>query len=328
MTRILVEQPVYGRWLRTICMSRFWILITCATLIPACNTRNEPSNSITNLNGRTPVVYTVNYPLAWFAERIAGDTATIVFPAPPDVDPASWSPDASVINEYQQADLILLNGADYAHWTATATLPRSKLVDTSASAADQYIEVADAIVHQHGPGGEHSHPGLASTTWLDPSLAIVQASATRDALVRLLPNEQASLEANTTALIADLEALDEELAAAFQEFAETPVLFSGPVYQYLERRYRLNGRSVRWKPHQAPSDAEWDDLEAILQDHPAEVMIWTAEPDSSTVERLDRLGLRSVTFASCANAPDSGDFLSVMHENARRLRETAEVDAE
>ena len=33
-------------------------------------------------------IYTVNYPLAYFAERIAGDQAKVVFPAPPGVDPA------------------------------------------------------------------------------------------------------------------------------------------------------------------------------------------------------------------------------------------------
>ena len=57
-------------------------------------------------------VYTVNYPLAYFAERIAGDQARVVFPAPSDVDPAFWQPDRETIRTYQQADLILLNGAD------------------------------------------------------------------------------------------------------------------------------------------------------------------------------------------------------------------------
>ena len=55
-------------------------------------------------------VYVVNYPLQYFAERIAGDQATVVFPAPPDEDPAFWTPDVSTIAGYQQADLILLNG--------------------------------------------------------------------------------------------------------------------------------------------------------------------------------------------------------------------------
>ena len=52
-------------------------------------------------------VYTVNYPLKYFAERIAGEHATVVFPAPKDVDPAYWMPDKKTIADYQKADLIL-----------------------------------------------------------------------------------------------------------------------------------------------------------------------------------------------------------------------------
>ena len=39
-------------------------------------------------------VYVVNYPLAYFAERIGGDLIRVEFPAPSDVDPAYWTPDA------------------------------------------------------------------------------------------------------------------------------------------------------------------------------------------------------------------------------------------
>ncbi len=43
------------------------------------------------------VIYTVNYPLAYFAERIGGDLVEVHFPAPTDGDPAFWSPDADTI---------------------------------------------------------------------------------------------------------------------------------------------------------------------------------------------------------------------------------------
>ena len=59
-------------------------------------------------------IYVVNYPLQYFAERIGGDKVDVFFPAPSDVDPAFWTPGREVVRQYQQADLILLNGADYA----------------------------------------------------------------------------------------------------------------------------------------------------------------------------------------------------------------------
>ncbi|NOR22955.1 MAG: zinc ABC transporter solute-binding protein, partial [Desulforhopalus sp.] len=76
-------------------------------------------------------IYTVNYPLAYFAERIGGEHINVVFPAPPDVDPAFWIPDEATVRKYQQADLIILNGADYAKWTKKVSLPLLRTIDTS-----------------------------------------------------------------------------------------------------------------------------------------------------------------------------------------------------
>ena len=83
--------------------------------------------SATEISGRL-TVYVVNYPLKYFAERIAGDHARVVFPAPAEGDPAYWMPDAKTIGAYQQADLVLLNGANYAKWVKKVSLPRSRMV--------------------------------------------------------------------------------------------------------------------------------------------------------------------------------------------------------
>ena len=130
------------------------------------------------------IVYAVNYPLQYFAQRIAGDQADVVFPAPGDVDPAFWQPSPEIIGDFQQADLILLNGAGYAQWVNRVALPRRKLVDTSAGFREHFIPVDAAATHSHGPGGEHSHSGIAFTIWLDFNQALQQAQAIAEALSR------------------------------------------------------------------------------------------------------------------------------------------------
>ncbi|KPK50972.1 MAG: hypothetical protein AMJ63_13415, partial [Myxococcales bacterium SG8_38_1] len=72
--------------------------------------------------GERLVVYAVNYPLQYFAQRIAGEFAEVVMPVPPDMDPAFWQPDAAIIGDFQRADLILLNGAGYAKWVSRVSL--------------------------------------------------------------------------------------------------------------------------------------------------------------------------------------------------------------
>ncbi len=264
------------------------------------------------------LVYTVNAPLAWMARRIGGDAADVRFPAPGDVDPAFWSPDADTVAAYQGADLILLNGAGYAGWVARATLPGRTLVDTSAGIAERLIAVEDATTHQHGPTGEHNHGELAFTTWLDPTLAAEQARAAAAALTQARPDAAETFAVELAEVESDLAGLDQQLARAATRLADAPILFSHPVYQYLQRRYGLNGRSLHWEPDADPGAAEWRRLEALLRVHPARLMLWEAEPLPATRERLAALGVQAVVFAPCGNRCGD-DWLAAMQANAARL---------
>jgi zinc transport system substrate-binding protein len=141
-------------------------------------------------------VYVVNYPLKYFAERIGGPHVKVTLPVPPDIDPVYWIPSIADIGAYQQADLILLNGAGYAKWITKVSLPRSKTIDTSRSFKDRYITVKEIMTHSHGAEGEHAHEGLAFTTWLDLSLATRQAEAVYMAFSRKRPELKSKFKAN------------------------------------------------------------------------------------------------------------------------------------
>lgn len=264
-------------------------------------------------------IYSVNYPLAYFAERIAGDRIKVSFPAPPDVDPANWSPDAETIIEYQQADLILLNGAGYAAWVAKAALPRSRLVDTTSTMADRLIPIKNAVTHSHGPAAEHSHSGTAFTTWLDLEISIEQARSILDWLVRLRPDDEPEFRQAFAELEADLRDADTRLMAAAEQLGNRPVLFSHPVFQYLERRYGLNGYSVHWEADAMPEDNLWDQLQAVLQQHPAKIMIWEADPLPETRRRLADLGIECVVFQPGGNQPLAGDWLDLLQQGIAAL---------
>ena len=252
------------------------------------------------------VVYVTNYPLKFFADRIGGQYVAVRFPAPPDIDPAYWVPDSETISEFQQADLILFNGAGYEGWAETASLPRSKICVTSDGFSADYIALENAVSHSHGPEGEHAHGATAFTTWLDPTLAVKQAKAICDRLETLRPAHAEAFRAGFNALRGELEALDRDVAALVSRAPNEPVVFSHPVYQYFERRYGINGISVHWEPDEAPTDAMWSDLEQRLKAHPARWMIWEGQPLADISERLAKQGLSSIVFAPVETPQGSG----------------------
>ncbi|MES0363566.1 MAG: metal ABC transporter substrate-binding protein [Desulfobacteria bacterium] len=286
------------------------ISIACILLKPGEGSAGERLN-----------IYVVNYPLQYFAERIAGEHARVVFPAPADVDPAYWMPDAKTISDYQQADLILLNGANYAKWVNKVSLPRFRMVNTSAAFKDRYIEAAEILTHSHGAKGEHGHEALAFTTWIDLSLAAEQAKAIAKALSRKRPALRDTFQSNYEELKRELLKLDRDIKEVVSKDQSKPVVVSHPVYDYFARGYGLNIKSVHWEPDEIPTTEQMLELHNILKEHPAKWMIWEGEPIKESGERLKAIGIQSVVFDPCGNAPDQGDFMSVMRQNVQNLKE-------
>lgn len=305
-------------------MKKFLIAIIaiCSLVAVGCagdgdEVRTEQTTSEPAYN---PAIYAVNYPLAYFAERIAGSRAWVEFPTPSGVDPAFWRPDAEAVAAFQDADLILLNGAAYARWTSSVSLPPSRTVNTSEAFAGRYIVVADAATHSHGPGGEHAHTGTAFTTWLDFSQAVEQARSILDALNERWPGQSGRWNEGFSALEKDLQALDADLQNTVAGKQSLALVASHPVYQYLARRYSLNIASVMWEPDEFPSERQWRDFAALVNETGAAWMIWEGEPLPATRERLEEIGVNSVVFDPCGNTPDEGDFLTVMSANIERIK--------
>ncbi len=173
-------------------MKTMYYMIPLMLLFSGCSKEATESNATTHEGPLS--VYVVNYPLQYFAEMIGGEWVDVRFPTPPDEDPAYWSPGPEVVAEYQKADIILLNGADYAKWIPKVSLSPSKLVNTSRDFSDRLVQIEQQSTHTHGPEGAHAHGGFAFTTWLDVPLAIEQARTVKTALARAVPDSQATFD--------------------------------------------------------------------------------------------------------------------------------------
>jgi len=291
------------------------ILLIGVLFLTACS---EPDSAEVPTDTGTLLVVTSNYPLYFFTREIAGESVDLRLPAI-EGDPAAWVPTGDDVGLLQQADLVILNGAGYEAWLAFTTLPGDRTLDTTAHVADRLLAIEEEVTHQHGPGGEHSHKGTAFTTWLDPTLAVEQARAIESRLSQLLPDQAKDFSARLADLEARLMKLDAALAGAFPKIADQPLIFSHPVYQYLEHRYGLNARSLHWEPGVEPGTRELLDFMNLRAEHPATVLLWEDQPLASTVQELEARGVRSVVFQPLANRPASGDFFSGMMANVERL---------
>ncbi|MEM1389004.1 MAG: metal ABC transporter substrate-binding protein [Pseudomonadota bacterium] len=258
-----------------------------------------------------PSIVAVNYPLSYFAERLAGAEADVTFPVPGDVDPSFWRPSIADISAIQSADLILLNGASFASWIDRVSLPRSKIVNTASGFTDRFINT-ESITHSHGDGGEHSHEGVASYTWLDPALAALQAEAIAAALIARGIVPEAEIAARLEALKADLEALDTTARAALASAEDVVFIATHPRYQYFARAYGLRVLSLEWEAGASPDAAQLAQLSSMVAESGARVMIWEAAPPQAARAQIADLGLESVVFPPLAHGVAGTGYIDAL----------------
>ena len=308
----------------------FAVVPVFAVCFTACDPKNPESESQTSAGAGKPIrggklsVMTTFYPTQYFAERIGGDLVEVACPVPEDADPIFWMPDGETIQSYQQADLIVLNGASFAKWIDKVSLPQSRIVNSALPLASEFITFEAAVEHSHGKEGSHAHEGIDGHTWLDPLNAKVQAAEIRNAIVLRRPDAVDAIEANYVALAADLDTLHDE----FEKLSKSlpPMLASHPAYNYPARRYGWDIENLDLDPDELPTDEQVAEIRAKLDARPASWLFWESEPIAESVALLEsELGVKSIVFSPCemlsTKARQSGvDYLSVMQENLDRLR--------
>jgi len=151
-------------------------------------------------------------------------------------------------------------------------------------------------------------------------LAAEHARAITAALNRKRPALRDIFEKNYALLEKDLMTLDRTIKDIVSKDRTRPLVVSHPVYEYFDRRYGLNIKSVHWEPDEILTNEQIMELNIILKEHSAKWMIWEGNVMKQSAERLKAIGVDSLVFNPCGNTPDQGDFLSVMGQNINNLK--------
>lgn len=300
-------------------------ILTVAILATGCDRKPADQSAAKDAAAGPVTIYTTFYPTAYFAERIAGDLAKVVNPCPPDADPAFWTPDEQTIAAYQKADLIVINGASFEKWIANASLPPSRVVDTTMPFEDEFIVIKNAVHHSHGPAGEHSHEGVDGHTWLDPVNAKTQANEILKALVKLRPDDKSALEKSYAELAEDLDELDARLKSLTEKVGDQKLYCSHPAYNYVGRRYGWDLVTFHLDPGEMPDEETLQHVREHVAEHGAHIMLWESEPTDEIAGAIAEMGLMNVVYSPCEavdpeDAEAGVDFLSVMNGNVDRLK--------
>ncbi|MCJ8318349.1 MAG: metal ABC transporter substrate-binding protein [Colwellia sp.] len=263
-------------------------------------------------------ITTVNYPLYYFTQQLAGDFAQVNLPIPKGIDPAQWQPNIDDILLLQQADLLVLNGDNYSPWLTKISIADNKLIDTLAGLESELIQLDTSLSHSHGPEGDHSHDQLAITTWMDMKLAKKQAQNIIKVLTKRYPEHSQSIKLKAIKLISELVALDLGYQEQITKLQSKTLVFSHPVYQYFKQGYQLTGTSLHWEPNEIPNSRQWAKLSSLSENSSDLLFIWEDEPNDEIKTMMDNLNIEYLVIRPAANKA-AQSWLTIQQVNISQL---------
>ncbi|MGX1789433.1 metal ABC transporter substrate-binding protein [Bosea sp. NPDC055332] len=154
---------------------------------------------------KLPVVASFSI-LGDFVREIGGDRVAVTLLVGPDGDAHVYSPTPADAKTVAGAKLVVVNGLKFEGWL-TRLVKSSGTKATVATATTGITPLKMADDHGHAHGGEDPH------AWQSVANAKLYVGNVRDALVAADPAGKAAYEANATAYLAKLDALEAEIKA-------------------------------------------------------------------------------------------------------------------
>jgi zinc transport system substrate-binding protein len=127
--------------------------------------------------------------------------------------------------------------------------------EESSGAHDGHAEQEGAQDHghDHAQDDDRDHGAYDTHPWLDAANAKAIVQTIETALIAADAGNAATYQANTKKLLADLDALDAELAETVKPVKDKPFIVFHDAYQYFERRYGVKAvGSITVSPETLP----------------------------------------------------------------------------
>lgn len=257
--------------------------------------------------------------LADFVRQVGGDRVEVTALVGPDGDAHVYSPTPADSRRLAEARLVVANGLGLEGWMTRlirASGTRAPVVE--AARGTPPLRSADA--HGHGHGADPH-------AWQNVGNAKVYVAAIRDALAAADPDGRAAYEAQATAYLKDLDALDAEIRATVAQIPpeRRRVITSHEAFAHFEAAYGIDFVAPQGVSTEAEPSAK--DVARIIQQIRREripaVFVETIA-DRRVIERIAQetgaqVGERLYSDAlSDANGP-APTYIAMMRHNMRAL---------
>jgi zinc transport system substrate-binding protein len=300
----------------------------CST--SANNSSDKPATSASSLTGsnsqavstlqakssKKPTVVASFYPLAFVAERLVGDVATVINLTPPGVEPHDLevSPDQAATIE--DATLVLTMGQglqpsveDAAKRRSSGVVSLLDLLGVPASANTKRAEESFDV-------GSDPH------VWLDPQLMQNAVAEIATALATVFPDSIDAINIRSTELGAELRGVDAAYISGLARCKGKVLVTSHAAFGRLAERFALRQEAiVGVSPDAEPTADRLATLADLVKANRVTTIFAEELVSPKVAETLAReTGVAVAVLNPIEGAPKQGDYLSATIKNLAVIR--------
>lgn len=179
-----------------------------------------------------------------FVKQVGGDRLDVVTLVGANGDAHVYAPSPADARTLAEARLVFVNGLGFEGWLdrlVKASGTKATLITATRGISPLTSEHHDDDHDQHGHGG-HDHGAFDPHAWQSIANAKVYVANIRDALVAADPAGADAYQANATAYLAKLDALEAEARTAIARIPaeRRRIITSHDAFQYFEKAYGID----------------------------------------------------------------------------------------
>jgi zinc transport system substrate-binding protein len=246
-------------------------------VLSACSSATEdasPSQSA-SATGEVVIVHAAFYPLEFLAKTIGGDQIQVISLTVPGAEPHDMELTPVQVAELENTSLALyIEGFMPAVDEAIEASVPDRALDLSTTVTLLEGEAHSEEGHSDEGGhsddevatdDDHGHGAYDPHIWLDPANMISMANAVSGRLIAIDPARSDLYSANTAALVAELEALDQEFTSGLANCEQKEIVTSHDAFGYLANAYGFEQHGIAGlSPDTEPSPARLVEISEMV----------------------------------------------------------------
>ena len=310
------------------------IIPVIALFLAACGTANNNEE----INADRLNIVTTFYPMYHFTEMIVGENGNVTTLLKAGQDTHSYEPTPKDMAAIAEADVFVYSSEYMETWVPAVleTLSDSdvEIIDASAGIAfyeeegqaDEGEEHHDDEEHHEDDGHNHA---VDPHVWLDPVYAKQMVETISSTIQAVDPENNAVYQENTAVYVKELETLDEEFQAAFQNAENRIFVVQHAAFGYLARRYELNEVSISaLTSNQEVSPAKLAEIGNFINENQVQIIYYQDSGNNDLATTLAKetgieLSVLSAIEGITKSDQEAGiDYLTIMRKNLEALKRT------